>query len=755
MVGLVFAPLAAAQPLPPLYRYLATFADGTKAGGPAIPSWPLVGSDPRMEGKGLFAAANPVRLVRDQLAAVEGKTPLVMLANGDVVNGSAVALVESEGGSRLKVQLETPLMPVAGTHILVRPDRVRRIVGTASTNHTEPPEGTVLLSDGRKLLARSIRWREYGLAILTESGVVEASYESVADAVFPGVDLSSAVLEDNLFASGTSPGAISRFTLTSGATLTSSRVSREMERVRMGRNRTAPQVYYYMQPAWSSHAIAIPEQEIAWCSYRGADEAPLSLLPAETRANRRLLGRAEPWRRNESANGEILLAGGGRESDLGIATHSYSEVAVTLPSGAKTLSLAVALDRAVGDGGCVRCRIFADKMDGKELWESYVIRGNDEAKATGELDVEGVKQVILVTEYAHEDRPKGADPLDIRDDVLWLSPIVRLDWSPQASSDLVRAALAGLGNWEAAGEGWQAARLATQWNEFGKCWDPVLVVSRDAELVLTRKIRIDESNDIVQLLAAAPKNLDEHLIHLRVDDEAVGWITSTDRERMRQLMAMARPPRRDPFMDRRGFRNLPPEMKEPSDTLAYWWDLQKWRGREVTLELTLRGNEARNQIAWRGLSHRAAILSPPKGQKWVQPDVSLTSLVPRSLSPQPERGGPSKDSIPFSRPPRPIKFLGQEFSGGYAMVRSSQATFNLKPEYKLFTAVVGCCEGDSRRVRILIDGEIVWEKASLSSLDPAQAVVIPIPPGSSLLTLETGPDQAMGIAAFAKAGFVK
>ena len=41
-------------------------------------------------------------------------------------------------------------------------------------------------------------------------------------------------------------------------------------------------------------------------------------------------------------------------------------------------------------------------------------------------------------------------------------------------------------------------------------------------------------------------------------------------------------------------------------------------------------------------------------------------------------------------------------------------------------------------------------------VDPAQAVVIPIPPGSSLLTLETGPDQGtMGIAGFAKAGFVK
>src|SRR6185436_8006992 len=288
LAGLAFVSSVSAQPTSALYRYLATFADGTKAGGPAIASWPLSSGNPQLEGKGLFSAANPVRLIRDQNAAVEGKTPLVILANGDVLNGSPVGLVETAGGPRLKVQLETPLMPVGGTHLLLRPNRIRRIVGTGSTTLREPPEGTVLLSDGSKLAARSIRWREYGLAVLTESGVVDASYESLADVLLPDVDLAAAVLEDNLFASGTSPGAISRFTLTSGATLTASRVSREMERVRMGRNRSAPQVYYYLQPSWSSHAIAIPEQAIAWCSYRAADEAPLSLLPAETLANRRL-----------------------------------------------------------------------------------------------------------------------------------------------------------------------------------------------------------------------------------------------------------------------------------------------------------------------------------------------------------------------------------------------------------------------------------------------------------------------------------
>jgi len=152
-------------------------------------------------------------------------------------------------------------------------------------------------------------------------------------------------------------------------------------------------------------------------------------------ANRRLLGQVEPCRRNETATGECLLTGGGRESDLGFATHSYSELAVTLPPGARSLSLAVAMDRASGKGGCVRCRIFANHAGGKELWKSRIFRGHEQAQETRELNVENVKQAVLVTDYAHDDRPQGADPFDIRDEVLWISPLVTVDSTKQFESD--------------------------------------------------------------------------------------------------------------------------------------------------------------------------------------------------------------------------------------------------------------------------------------------------------------------------------
>src|SRR5207237_567389 len=76
--------------------------------------------------------------------------------------------------SSVRLQLEPPLMPVTGTALSVRTDRIQRIVAGVQPAAAELPPGTVVLADGRRLLARSIRWREYGLAILTADGVHDA-----------------------------------------------------------------------------------------------------------------------------------------------------------------------------------------------------------------------------------------------------------------------------------------------------------------------------------------------------------------------------------------------------------------------------------------------------------------------------------------------------------------------------------------------------------------------------------------------------
>ena len=109
------------------------------------------------------------------------------LANGDVLTGSPVQLEPDLGRQgitpRVRVQLEG-MLPVSGTGVAVRTDRITRIVGSAEAPlGQEPPPGTVQLADGRRLVGRSIKWREYGLARSPAcSFKAELSYDSRAQA---------------------------------------------------------------------------------------------------------------------------------------------------------------------------------------------------------------------------------------------------------------------------------------------------------------------------------------------------------------------------------------------------------------------------------------------------------------------------------------------------------------------------------------------------------------------------------------------
>ena len=728
-------------------RYVAWLTDGTRLTSRTLSAWPAPGTPFRFENHELLAASNPVRLVRDRQATASLKPPYVQMASGDCVGGTLVQLEPDLGRlaqvSRVRVQLEPPLMPVTGTTLSVRTDRVERIVVTPELRLPQPPPGTVVLADGRRLMARSIRWREYGLAILTAEGVVEATFSDLADVVFPNVDRAAAVIDDNLWAGSASGTAIARFQTTSGAVVTAARVSREQEQARR-RGRVTNAVFYYVQPAWADQPLAIPEQEIVCCGYRAADEAPLTLFPATSIANRRLIGSPEPWTANRGADGG-LLAGAGRESDLGIAAHAYSAIGFDLPAAARTLELAVGLDREVGDGGCVRCQIVASTRDADTaLWDSGVIQGKDGVKTTGPIDVSGIRRVQLVTEYAHDERPPGADPLDIRDAVVWLSPLVKLDLSSGGAASRALAVLPGAADWQLVGEGWRTVQLGSRWNLPASSWDTVVTLGKGAELTLTRKLRVTRASDVVELLTVCPADLEEHDFQLKVNGAEIDWHNNADRNQLRQWTLR---------YSRTRARDGGDEESNLTDRLAYWWDLAPWRGQEVALELTLRGVRQRNEIAWRELSIRSAIGNLPDNGKPLVPEVPLASL---KASVRQGGGETLKDATNPSRQEGPIRFLGQEFPSGLSLARNSTVTIPLRPEYQKFVAVVGCSLQVAGPVQVLIDDRVAWERAAISSLTPAEQIEIAIPAGSKTLTLQSGSEGLYyGTTAFVEAGFMK
>jgi NPCBM/NEW2 domain len=734
-------------------RYAAWLANGRRISAPRLSAWNTPATL-RLQGQGDDPEKSQLRLIRDRQAKVELKPPYLLLANGDVLTGSPVQLEPDLGRQgitpRVRVQLEG-MLPVSGTGVAIRTDRIARIVGSADASlHQDSPPGTVQLADGRRLVGRSIKWREYGLAVLTSQGIIEANYPDIVDAVFPDVDQSAAVLDDNLVAASVESGAASapivRFQLTSGATITASLISREQERSRRSRRGGVElTTFYYAQPAWADHPLALPERDVAWCGYRDANEAPLSFLPAELVASQRLVGGGPIWQRSTVLLGG-LAASGSWETDLGLVTHSHSELSFVLPVGAKRLSTTVGLDRAVGTGGCVRCRIVADEPRGETLWDSGILLGSDEPKSTGPIDVSACKRVVLITEFAHDDRPASADPLDIRDQVVWLAPLVELDLGKR---EHLPAALAGTADWKLAGGAINKVHIAARWNDFESAWDPLLILPRGTEITLTRRLAVSRTSDIVELLTACPTELDEHDFELRVEGQRVASHLSLTPEIQRQWLR---------FRGRPVFRDEV-DKSYLNDRLAYWWDLQAWRGQEVTLELSIHGNRDRNEVAWRGLSVRAAVGNLATSGKPLAYDVPLTSLTPSNVSSGRARGRPVKDGLPGDRPgegrARPIRFLGQEFEGGYGMAYSSSLSFPLAPEYRRFVAIAGCSLFVAGPMQVLIDGKVVWERPLMLGLDPAEQIDIPIPAGAKTLTLQTGPESSYtGLAAWAEAGFV-
>jgi hypothetical protein len=216
-----------------------------------------------------------------------------------------------------------------------------------------------------------------------------------------------------------------------------------------------------------------------------------------------------------------------------------------------------------------------------------------------------------------------------------------------------------------------------------------------------------------------------------VNGTLVPWHNNADRNQLRQwTLRYSRTRARDGD-----------EESNLTDRLAYWWDLSPWRSQEVALELTIQGNRERSEIAWRSLSIRSAIGNLPDSGQPIAPDMPLTSLTA-------SRRDGAEDG--------PVRLLGQLFSGGVTLAKNGSATFALKPEYRKFVAIVGCTVQVAGPVQVLIDDRVVWERAAISSLSPAEQIEIPILAGAKTLTLQSGSDGLYyGTAAFVEAGFLK
>jgi hypothetical protein len=251
---------------------------------------------------------------------------------------------------------------------------------------------------------------------------------------------------------------------------------------------------HVIQPVWSLDALQVPFARICmWWSF-APDRVPLSRVHPTKSVTPPL----QPWRINRNAEGKLFHSGG-RQYGWGFGVHAYSELNFTLPRFANSFQARLGLDSIVAGGGCVRARVFGGDTTGKPLYESGLLIGSKKTVDTGPIAIgspaKGPKRLILQADTAHRDRPRGTDPLNIRDKLDWLDPVIGFD--PAVLQDAIhRRAVKQLHPWK----GWAVnldKRGAYTWtSQFRRAdWpemsDFVTVIRAEKHpLVLSREITV-------------------------------------------------------------------------------------------------------------------------------------------------------------------------------------------------------------------------------------------------------------------------
>ena len=184
--------------------------------------------------------------------------------------------------------------------------------------------------------------------------------------------------------------------------------------------------YHMVQPVWSLHPLWVPFSSIHTRLSFAPDQVPLSRVHPTAAVSPALL----PWYLDRNSAGQLLRSGGQRHG-WGFAVHAYSELSFALPQCAKSFRSRVGLDHLALAGGCVRARVYVGSVKSSPVYQSPLLIGSKKTADTGwiqlRLPSKGPKHLILQADPAHEDRPPGADPLNIRDKLDWLDPQLGLD----------------------------------------------------------------------------------------------------------------------------------------------------------------------------------------------------------------------------------------------------------------------------------------------------------------------------------------
>ncbi len=188
--------------------------------------------------------------------------------------------------------------------------------------------------------------------------------------------------------------------------------------------------FHLLAPAWSLDSFWVRHTHIQWRRIFLPQEVPLSQIEPTKVVERSSIGGGWQCQTDRNVQGNPLR-NGGKTYGWGLGVQAFAELQFDLPATVKQFQARVGLDEAAGRGGCAKALVYINAIAGEPAVRTNHIIGSSESVVVGPIALAGPaagqKSLLLVADPAHADRPPGSDPLDIRDLVDWLEPVLILD----------------------------------------------------------------------------------------------------------------------------------------------------------------------------------------------------------------------------------------------------------------------------------------------------------------------------------------
>jgi len=566
IIAVALAQVAAADDDP---QYEVVWVDGVRETVAAPPLWIARERQPTLGDKPALAAARPLRNVfRLGTAAPERVAEGVELIGGDRLTGRVVEYRPevTEGIVQPASLVVEPRLavdePLSEESVRVRVplDRVRRVIWEESTYRPFRP-GTFFYRDGRRTTFRSLRWSPGVVRLLVDQGVEEAAWDDAAEVHLPERDPWEEYADQLAVLTPDLTARLVRFATPGGARITTS-----VERLRaVGDVATPESQRFELWPAWSLDPIVVPQRLVSVLSTFAPHEVPLSKFEPSAYVHRSFLaGGWNQWRADLNVQGNPPAAAD-REFAWGLGVQGYAALEFTLPAWAKTFRTWAALDRAAGDGGSARGRIYfgpnvtAANPGIKPLHETPVFIGTGEAHDSGRLELRPApgrtQRLVLLADSLPNETGDSVDPLDLRDVFDWLEPLVELDPTMLKSAVAKHAAsiFVRRHRWIVQGTYGDAWR-----------WENAVVGGQSRSVVAGLKSPL-----IVSRTVSLPADCEQLLVYAATVDDAAGPVTLK--------LVIAGQAAGEAAVPKAGDAKLPSALRLPVPELR--------RGREVKCEL--------------------------------------------------------------------------------------------------------------------------------------------------------------------------